>query len=824
MLVWIFLSIPVISAILDEDEFNIVRDDSEDCKICYGFDCTAFSKARCSYYGEVYNNFANIDDYEPGDNDLNEEIGNMILQYVEKASQGPYDDCLPLVSQYTNCNKENICVECEICSCDTHGKWNCSSIQQCVTDDRMVADHRTLTMVLEKVREYKHPHTNERFKRSINEINDSKKMSYEDILKWMYGIEDFEDDVKNKTSMTHKTNTNKNIVKGTTIVSKNQSTDTNSEPDFLNFNDLLKSVMRDDSYDATTNQNEAIFFKNNDPISFDLLKEIGIYNDTEANQLDKPSENADDKTTVPINTALTTSSTGDNDIAIFALNDVKENSLNIKKRDIPSDANDTNVLLPINFNNTIDKMEELQKNIVLSLNKIVNEKQNELEKLTNIKEKLILYLKSIGNISIPNDASNDSKNDENSILNLYQFERKLPQEDLRKHDTNILEKYLIKLKSDIHKVIRDIAGIQRLSNTSIPRDLIVLIRAMKYYVNKENKKLNKIKPHIDHNQKHLKNDTNKNSNNLVDIIISILEVLDKDAPTSDVLVTVSSNLRKILKRIIRTFYPDDFDGNSDAFNPNNILIYLTSIGTKWQNSIIEIEQSSIFERLYSLKSLHITLTKDILRMNNALKLMEFANNRRMTTNSEDLEEQVVFKLASDLQQMTNRLSQTRKLKPHQSLKNKNKNSVKKESLFQKIKKLLKSSKKKLRKLFHKNITKSEIVRQIAREKMDEINKKKMSEYEEIMQRWQNNLNVMSVRNKRSPGGFQNFMYKVKHIFSPRHSRSYKSNKQKNNKTRSKTTTKKIKHHGRGKKNTVTSTTTTKQVLLKKNKHHIQGQH
>ncbi|XP_047540375.1 uncharacterized protein LOC125073558 [Vanessa atalanta] len=602
MFVWIFLSIPVISAMLDEDEFTIVRDSNEDdCKICYGFDCTALIEPRCAYYGEVYNNFANTDDYETEDNDLNEEVGNMILQYVEKASQGPHEDCLPLVSQYTNCNKENICVECKICDCDTYGRWNCSSVQHCVTDDRLVADHRTLAVVLEKVR------------RSFTETN-----------------------------------------------------------------------------------------------------------------------------------------TGENDIAIFSSNDVKENILNIKKRELSLDANDTNVLLPTNYNNTIDTIEELQKNVVLSLNKIVNEKQKELEKLTNIKEKLILYLKSIGNISIPNDVSNDSKYDENSIINLYQFEAKQPQEDLRKYDTNTLEKHLKKLKNDIHEVTRDIAGIQRMPNTSIPRDLIVLIRAMKYYVNKEKKKLNKIKPHTDDSyRKHLNShDTKENNNQLVDVIINILEVLDKDAPASDVLVTVSSDLRKILKRIIRTFYRDIFDVDSEAFNPNNILIYLTTIGNKWQNSIREIEKCSIHERLYSLKSLNIALSKDILKMNNALKLMEFANNRRMAPNSEVLEEKV-FKLANDLYQMKSRLKHTIKLKPYQRFKNKNNNAVKKESFFQKIKKMLKSSKKQFRKLFHKNVTKSEIVRQMARKKMDEINKKKMSEYEEIMQRWQNNLNIMSVRNKRS---------------------------------------------------------------------------
>ncbi|XP_064075085.1 uncharacterized protein LOC135194146 [Vanessa tameamea] len=733
MIVWLFLSIPVISAMLDEDEFTILRDgNEEDCKICYGFDCTAFSEPRCEYYGEVYNNYAYIDDYEPEDNDLNEEVGNMILQYVEKASQGPYEDCLPLVSQYTNCNKENICVECKICSCDTYGRWNCSSVQHCVTNDRLVADHGTLAVVLEKVR-----------RSVINQFND-----------------------------------------------------TNSESDLLDFNDLLNGAMRDDNHDTNTKQQEAIFYKNNDSVSFDLLKEIGVYDGTEANQLNIPAEKTEDKTTISMNTELTKTNTGENDIAIFSSNDVKENILNIKKREVPFDANDTNVVLPINYNNTIDKMEELQKNLVLSLNKIVNEKQKELEKLTNIKEKLILYLKSIGNISIPNDVSNDSKYDENSIINLYQFEAKQPQEDLRKYDANILEKYLKKLKSDIHEVIRDVAGIQRMSNTSIPRDLIVLIRAMKYYVNKENKKLNKIKPHIYGSyRKHLdSHDTKENNNQLVDIIINILEVLDKDAPASDVLVTVSSDLRKILKRIIRTFYPDVFDVNSKAFNPNNILIYLTSIGTKWQNSIREIEKSSIHERLYSLKSLNIAISKDILKMNNALKLMEFANNRRMAPNSEVLEEKV-FKLANDLHQMKSRLKQTIKLKPYQRFKNKNKNAVKKESFFQKIKKMLKSSKKQFRKLFHKNVTKSEIVRQMARKKMDEINKKKMLEYEEIMQRWQNNLNIMSVRNKRSPGGFQNFMYKIKHLFSPRHSRSYKSTILKNNKIGSKITTKKIKYHG-----------------------------
>ncbi|XP_050355825.1 GATA zinc finger domain-containing protein 14-like [Nymphalis io] len=1025
MFVWIFLTISLVSAIV-EDEFTIIRDSTaENCKICYGFDCTTLRKPRCEYYGEVYASYANIDDYEPEDNDLNDEVGNMLLQYVDKASTEPYEDCLPLISQYTTCNKDNICVDCKICSCNVYGRWNCSSVQRCLKNDPLIADHRTLVVVMEKLRRYINSHSNERFKRSTNEINQDSKISYEDLLTWLYGIEGFENAAQNKTEMSIKiTNTNthndvskkqtnhtnsesdllsfndllnsameddnldintnhtgailyksndpitfdllkeigayydteagelnipngkpenkttaslktaisnirenenvifslndvkeniinikkrdipsdanetdillpinynntidkmeelqKNIVfslnkninshsnerfKRSTNeinqdskisyedlltwlygiegfenaaqnktemsikitntnthndVSKKQTNHTNSESDLLSFNDLLNSAMEDDNLDINTNHTGAILYKSNDPITFDLLKEIGAYYDTEAGELNIPNGKPENKTTASLKTAI--SNIRENENVIFSLNDVKENIINIKKRDIPSDANETDILLPINYNNTIDKMEELQKNIVFSLNKIVNEKQNELKKLTNIKEKLILYLKTFGNISIPNDISNDSKYNENPIIHLYQFEANQPNEVLRKHDPNILEKYLKKLKRDIFEVIRDIAGIQKLSNTSMPHNLNVLVRSMKYYVNEENKKSNITKHNkVNFRKQFNSHDTNERNNRLVDIIINILEVLDRDAPTNDVLVTVSPNLRRILKRLIGRFYSEDFDiSDTKLFKPKyNILSYLTSIENKWQNLIPEIGQSSIQERLYNLKSLHIALSKDILTINNALKFVEFANHRRMTTNSQVLGEKVVSKLTNDLHQMKNRIKQMIKLKPNQRFKNKNKNNVKKKSIFQKIKKMLKISKKELRKLFHKNVTNAEVLRHMAREKMDEMNKKKMSEYEEIMQRWQNNLNIMSARNKRSAGEFRKFMYKIKHIFAPRYSRSRaKTIKPLNNKNGFKVTTKKTKYRGHSKNKKVVSTTS-KTVLFKKIKH------
>lgn len=462
------------------------------------------------------------------------------------------------------------------------------------------------------------------------------------------------------------------------------------------------------------------------------------------------------------------------EVANLIFDEVKETNRSLIKREI-SNANET--VVSVNYNKTINEVEELQRNILNSLNKILDNKQNELEKLTNMKDKLIFYLKSFGNLSISNNISNNvtnnSKEEENSNIYLYQFEIN-QEENLRRHAPNILEKHLIKLKKDIYEVVRDIASIQRL-NASIPTNLKVLVRAMKYYINKEkrDKKINEAK-HKDSFRRGLDvKYEDEDYDKPLNIIINMLDIINNHVLTDDDLKSISRDARKIIYRIIKAFYTDEFIiRTSRVFDRKyDVLSNLKYIGSKWQNLALNSTSISSHERLHILKFIHTQLSKDICKLSDVLITLEFANSRRMSPVDEVVGKKVVFQIANDLNQINYFIDKIIKMKPEyyfetdlkSKLKINDDASVLKKSLFEKIKKLLKSSKKEIRNLFRKKVPKTEIVKHIANKKMNEINKKKISGYKETMQRWQNNMNIMSTRSKRSAGEFQKFTNKIKHI-------------------------------------------------------------
>ncbi|KAJ8710435.1 hypothetical protein PYW07_009801 [Mythimna separata] len=43
--------------------------------------------------------------------------------------------CVPFVSEYTNCNEDNICSGCSRCTCDGDAQWACEDVKECPRDD-----------------------------------------------------------------------------------------------------------------------------------------------------------------------------------------------------------------------------------------------------------------------------------------------------------------------------------------------------------------------------------------------------------------------------------------------------------------------------------------------------------------------------------------------------------------------------------------------------------------------------------------------------------------------------------------------------------------
>lgn len=80
--------------------------------------------------------------------------------------------------------------------------------------------------------------------------------------------------------------------------------------------------------------------------------------------------------------------------ANLIFDEFKETNRNLIKLEI---SNSHETVTPVNYKNTINEMGELQRKMLKLLNKILDTKQNELEKLKNIKDKFIFYLKSFRN-------------------------------------------------------------------------------------------------------------------------------------------------------------------------------------------------------------------------------------------------------------------------------------------------------------------------------------------------------------------------------------------------------------------------------------------
>ncbi|XP_038218668.1 uncharacterized protein LOC119837214 [Zerene cesonia] len=108
-----------------------------------------------------------------------------------------YKDCVPFVSQYSDCSIENICLGCTVCLCDMVGRWNCSQGQKCRPDPQLEVDHLILVTAMDNLLE-EDKALGARRKRSSDFEGNLK--SYEDLSKWMYGISPFDfEDIINQT-------------------------------------------------------------------------------------------------------------------------------------------------------------------------------------------------------------------------------------------------------------------------------------------------------------------------------------------------------------------------------------------------------------------------------------------------------------------------------------------------------------------------------------------------------------------------------------------------------------------------------------------------
>lgn len=441
------------------------------------------------------------------------------------------------------------------------------------------------------------------------------------------------------------------------------------------------------------------------------------------------------------------------------LNDaIRFGAINIIKRDvstIPKTNSTIEITTEVNINTT-RPVTGLQNNVLIPLNKIIDDKQQELKDLMKIKDNLVRYIKEYNDTDIDlNGKSQEILNGTNTVLSIYNLDV-FPeiQFNLRNINPNMLDKLLYKLKRDIYEVIRDVVGVKKLSKTyNLPEDLKTLIRAMSFYVRKE-KKFTNIQNDLKMKQdvvvrRHLSN-TEGNFNSTKGCLIEILEVIDKDISQFEVL---SQTTRKIVKRVIKNHYVDDsslvgLKVNDPEYNLANDL---RNVGTKWQRMTENVAATVLADKVYAMKLLHFTLSADINKLNDALALIDFAHSRRMVPIEGRLGEDQLDKINQGMKTISEKLEIVKKyqtgLENHENVDKITKPSERK-SFLNKIRNLMKGSKKEIVQLVNQKVPRSMIVKTIAKKKLDELAQKRMNEYEEIMKKWQNTLNVIP-RDKRS---------------------------------------------------------------------------
>ncbi|KAJ8710475.1 hypothetical protein PYW08_008990 [Mythimna loreyi] len=815
---------------------NVVRKSGE-CNLCFEKDCFTLDKARCDYYAET--DFILPKDLEtPGgteDAAKRKEVDDLMFDLVAKRLSNSME-CIPYVSRYTNCNKDNVCLDCKICSCSPEGKWLCTTMQPCHRQPPPLnVDHRILVMIMETLRDNTPP---KKTKRAVTDspTDIGSTITLEKLSEWIYGAKPlhahnrpkdittttdftlFEDNEPASEIGTLVTAPDSEVAGLTTMESITKTTST-EDTDYVAFDEVLRSIAVDPKpYNRRKplDTDPAVNFDNNQTygsVDYMMIDEdnvtSGNSNDNLGHVIDFmldydffPEAKVTSATEVVIdllptienfdNVNITENNINYNiDPNFFEnTNDILQfNTLNIMKRDVTAQKNTTapnlvpTVTIIVNTTNTTtnnktEEFPELKMNVLTPLNKIISDKISELESLQRIKEDLQKFVKTS---SHPDDIPKENYTASNSNFSIYNIALTTGLDvDLRRANPSRYDKYMLKLKSDIFAVLKDLSVIQRYKNSDIPEDLKLLMHAMKRYVYKS-KLMDKPKRAKLRRQKGFRRMMEQTSRcdrlSFKDCLVQVIEVIDKDTPVTNALSPLSIASRNIMKHIIKTYYVDQqVMPGLRVHDPHyNLTNYLNGIGSKWQELSSILIWSNPFEIIHRMKLLQCTLTLDISKMQDAIGLIEFAHSRRMGSLIDKVNEATLDKIDYGLSAIHNKIltlvkiykrrltkpaptkkerveiqqETTAKPLPPSTIKYKtDTRKEKKRSFINHIRTLLKTSKDDIADLLQKNVPKSEIVKELAKKRLDEITQKRYSEYESTMRRWQQNLELTS-RLKRS---------------------------------------------------------------------------
>ncbi|XP_072948127.1 uncharacterized protein [Epargyreus clarus] len=783
------------------------RRSNTECEMCSNNQCFVTNDARCDYYaessrvlcdgdeeGHTGEDIDDVLDSNGEDKQLIGKIDSMMYELVDTAtSTSMFKTCVPFISQYTDCTEENICIGCKLCTCNEEGRWVCTKRQQCRPGPRVNVDHRVIGVVVDSLNRKRKSHKRDKRSADNKDANDENRgrLSYEEISEWLYDITaaplNFEKKNIDTVEIVEDHNSN--------VTADNGYKDTGD--------DTLSTSIRTNSGDHNGNGStyyttDTVMIKN--PNDFDMLEFNDILESWAGDMItDKPINEVE-----ATKDYIKRKERPHDDLTEF-------DPVRLVKRDTQLETNQTQLDREINSTRDIFANVPIIKDALYGLSKIIDEKEKELEELLHIQENLINIAKSY-NSSINTNDTNTQDNHNNHQIAIYKIDS--------------FDKCLTKLKHDMYNAIENIIKTEISRNSSsLSTELKVLLKMIKKYIFHKN--------HSDHDandnmlssqeskqdlRKHVQINRNYEVLDPITYLSNILEEINK-VPTKP-LNKLSQHVRKILKRVIIQLYFNDFaiidlivqETHYDFRN------YLESIGIKWDKMLQDIAESNISDKLYRTKLLYLTLKTDISKIEDMISVLEFAKNRRMTvTNGAGIEKSIV-KIKNNLKLIDNKVQEILKIQNVKRMKkttaNENNKSIKKLSMMQKLKKMFQNSRNEIKNLLRKKVPKSEIMKEIAKKKIEELEKQRMLEYQKTMKQWEEKINVGPGRRKRSAWGFQNFVDRMKSIIPGYLKKKVKPaihSKKKRNKTRS------AQPHGRKRKHKTTTVRTSHKDRVNHNK-------
>lgn len=429
-----------------------------------------------------------------------------------------------------------------------------------------------------------------------------------------------------------------------------------------------------------------------------------------------------------------------------------------------------------------ENKQSLKNTVLLPLTKLINSKRNELDELKKIKGNLISVMNYYNESPIVEIIDYPNISDSNILHDVEMF----PDlgYDLRRTNPHVMQKFLYKLKADIYEVLKDVIGLERYREGKLPDDLSLLIHSLKRYAKpKYHSKHQKTSEHnhkpFQFNRRSLNPNDNKcTASTFKQCVIEILKAVDKDMPKMNALGSLSPTMRRILRHVIGTFNIGEYDTiGHKVHDPNyNMTNDLKGIGSSWQEMANNAIGSSPHETMYKMKLLHFVMEKDLSKIIDALAVIDFAHSRRMVPFFKSVSNDVFQHINKGLNSVHNNVEvivqyharsprtlikelsnvighrvhaeDTFDLTTTADIKTDKSSKHKKISFIKHIRNLLKSSKKDIAKLLHRQVPKSEIVKQLAKQKLTEIAQKRYDDYEKTMKKWQKDLGLAPIRYKR----------------------------------------------------------------------------